>query len=333
MAIYDTTVLTEVVNQLKPVNLYLWNLLIKIEKAHAAKDLEVHTKYGKREIVPLVGRRENGTFLKESAFEKRVYTPQMLKPYVIAEAASLLTQQFGQTQYDSPVKLAKKRELEEVTRLKEVAARTKQYHLSKILFTGILPSNEGNEGIDFGIRKYVMTGESLWTNPNADIIGALKNIRKEIQKETGRVPDTLIVSTEVGSAIENNAKIIEKLRVTSGDLINMDTKQLDEGVSYIGYIPEINTRILSYTEFVDTDEAEGVELIPTKSAAYIQKNSFRCDYAAITAKMKPGQQAQIFVKKEIIRKREDGDDDLLELLTSPLIKPEIPKSWAVIEAI
>ncbi|MBC2855368.1 major capsid protein [Cetobacterium sp. 2A] len=332
--IYSTTSLMKAKEKVKLPVLFLWNMLISKEKAHRAVELEIHSKVGNRTIVPLVGRRENGTFIKREAFQKRTYAPKMLKPYKMIDIDLLTQQQYGETIYGDPMRNLVKIMMEDVEELKTIAIRTKQYLLSQLLTTGVLPANEGDEAIDFGeFKKVILSGHSLWTDLKSSPINFLKEQRKKIQKEMGVVPDTLILSAEVGAAFQENPEIRELLKLNQGVMISMAPREVQEGVAYLGYIPEINTTVYTFTDFVDDLKGITTELIPSNGGIYIKKKSFVCDYALITARLKQGQDAQTFVVDELIRKVEKDDIDKVELLSSPFIRPETPGSWVYFEAI
>lgn len=332
--VYSTVSLMKAKEKTKLPILFLWKMLIAREKAFRTPELEIHSKVGNRTIVPLVGRRENGTFIKREAFAKRTYEPKMLKPYKIIDSDLLLQQQYGESIYGDPLKALTKIMMDDITELRTVAIRTKQWLLSQVLTTGVLPANEGDEAIDFGeFKKVVLSGTSLWTNPASSPIKFLKEQRKKIQKEMGIVPDTLILSSEVGAAFQENPEIRELLKLNQGVMLQMAPKELEEGVAYIGYIPEINTTVYTFTDFVDNLKGETTELIPRKGGIYIKKKTFVCDYAVISARLKQGQDIKPFVVDELIRKVEKEDEDKIELLSAPFIRPEVPGSWVYFEAI
>lgn len=331
-AIYSITSLLAAKNLVKLPILFLWETLIGREKAHRALELEIHTKVGNRTIVPLVGRRENGIFIKREAFGKKTYAPQMLKAYKILDAELIGQQQFGSTMYGDPLKSLAKIMMEDVFELRTVAQRTKQYLLAEVVTTGILPSNTGSEAIDFGgFRKTVLVGPSQWTHPDSDPILTLKEERKEIHKETGILPDVLILSPEIGAVFQDHPKIKEMMKYNQGSQMTMAPKELRAGVGYIGYLPEIATTVYTYSDFVDDLQGNTKDLISNNLALYVKKGSFTCDYAMIIAREKAGQDAKGFVMDELIRKKAKGDDDQVELLSAPFIRPETPGSWAVIE--
>lgn len=333
-AVYSTVSLMKAKEKVKLPILFLWKMLIAREKPFRTPELEIHSKVGNRIVVPLVGRRENGTFIRREAFAKRTYAPKMLKPYKMIDADLLTQQQYGESIYGDPLKALTKLMLEDVTELRTVAIRTKQWLLSQVVTTGVLPANEGDEAVDFGeFKKVVLSGSSLWTNPASSPIAFLKDERKKIQKETGIVPDTLILSSEVGAAFQEHPEIRELLKLNQGIMLQMAPKELEEGVSYIGYIPEINTTVYTFTDFVDDLRGITTELIPQKGGIYVKKKSFVCDYAVITARLKAGQDIKPFVVDELIRKVEKDDDDKIELLSAPFIRPEVPGSWIYFEAI
>ena len=258
----------------------------------------------------------------------------MLKPYKMIDADLLTQQQYGESIYGDPIKALTKLMMDDVAELRTVAIRTKQWLLSQVLTTGVLPANEGDEAVDFGeFKKVILSGTSLWTDPTSSPIDFLKGERKTIQKEMGIVPDTLILSSETGAAFQEHPKIRELLKLNQGVMLQMAPKELEEGVAYIGYIPEINTTVYTFTDFVDDLKGVTTELIPPKGGIYIKKKSFVCDYAVITARLKTGQDSKPFVVDELIRKVEKDDDDKIELLSAPFIRPEIPGSWVYFEAI
>lgn len=332
--VYSTVSLMKAKEKTKLPILFLWKILIAREKAFRTSELEIHSKVGNRIIVPLVGRRENGTFIKREAFAKRTYAPKMLKPCKIIDSDLLLQQQYGESIYGDPLKALTKIMMDDITELRTVAIRTKQWLLSQVLTTGVLPANEGDEAIDFGeFKKVVLSGTSLWTNPDSSPIKFLKEQRKKIQKEMGIVPDTLILSSEVGAAFQEHAEIRELLKLNQGVMLQMAPKELEEGVAYIGYIPEVNTTVYTFTDFVDNLKGETTELIPRKGGIYAKKKTFVCDYAVITARLKQGQDIKPFVVDELIRKVEKEDEDKIELLSAPFIRPEVPGSWVYFEAI
>ena len=332
--VYSTVSLMKAKEKVKLPILFLWKLLIAREKTFRNSELEIHSKVGNRTIVPLVGRRENGTFIRREAFAKRTYAPKMLKPYKMIDADLLTQQQYGESIYGDPMKALTKLMMDDVAELRTVAIRTKQWLLSQVLTTGVLPANEGDEAVDFGeFKKVILSGTSLWTDPTSSPIDFLKGERKTIQKEMGIVPDTLILSSETGAAFQEHPKIRELLKLNQGVMLQMAPKELEEGVAYIGYIPEINTTVYTFTDFVDDLKGVTTELIPPKGGIYIKKKSFVCDYAVITARLKTGQDSKPFVVDELIRKVEKDDDDKIELLSASFIRPEMPGSWVYFEAI
>lgn len=332
--VYSITSLQAAKKQVKLPVLFLWNTFIGKEKAHRAIELEIHSQVGNRTVVPLVGRRANGTFIRREAILKGTYAPKMLKPYKIIEADMLGEQQFGHSIYDNPLNSLTSIMMEDVKELRTIAVRTKQYLLSQVMTTGVLPANEGDKAIDFGgFKKIILLGSSMWSDPTSNPINTLKNQRKVIQEETGVVPDTLVLSVEVGAVFQEHPVIKDTLKNTQGAQFHMAPKELEDGVAYIGYIPEINTTVYTFTDFVDDLKGATTELIPSNAGIYAKKKSFQCDYAMITARLKQNEDSKPFVLDELIRKISKGDDDQVELLSAPFIKPTIPGSWVMIEAI
>lgn len=331
--LYSTVTLGKVLDLKKPPILFLWRLLIGAEPTHRTESIEVQSRVGDRTIVPFVGRYEDGTFIRQGGFKTNLYTPQLLKPYTICQGENLLKQSFGNTVYSTSVATAKKTVAEELTKLRTIGARTKQYLLAKLLATGILPSNDENSGIDFGdFEKIILTGNSLWTNPDSDPIEFLKEQRIKIQKKTGRVPDVLILDPAVGSALQNHPKMIERMKAYSSDFADMKNRELEVGVAYLGRVLEINTKVYTFVDFVTKDGVEE-NLFPQNYGLYVSEKSFRCEYAAIVARENLQSPLTLHVAKEVAIKVPEKNADLLELQSAPFIRPEVSGSWVYFQAI
>lgn len=332
---YSLRVLTAIIASLTPPDNFIWSMAIGDSKPETKKEMELQTMAGSRMITPLVGRREKGKLVSKRQWKKETFEPSGIKCHIPLFAEDLLEQQFGQTQYAEPTSVQDTRLKDNLTYLKEVGARTKYWCLSQFLKTGVYPTDEGQTGIQFGdLNEDTLVGASQWKDPNADIIGYLKTKRLEIQKETGLVVDTLIISPEQSSYFQENNKIKEVLKRPVNQTMSLAPKIISQGATYICHITEINTTVYSSIDWVQKEQDGAMErMFEENEALYLKKGSFHARYAPAALKAKPSDPSSpqlIHVGEEFVRKTSEGDDDQLEYISYPVVIPENSEGWAKI---
>lgn len=332
--IFTKKALSLAIARVKPPALFLWDILIGMEKLEKTLQFEVQTKDAGRYRVPLVGRRENGVLIEKEGFETSIYSAPMLKFHVINKAEELFEQKFGQTIYENGINMAQQELAEELTYFKELAARTKLWMLSELVTKGVCPLENGKKGIKFGdFQKEILT-DNAWSNPDTDIIAYLKAKQLEIQKKTGKIIDVLIVSPDVEEAMLKNNHIKEYLKQTNANIvrINDSSARKNDGAREVMHIPTLNITVYSYIDWVkditDKDGAE-VPVIPEKTVIGAKRESFICQYGPLSLRPAPGQRAKLHVTKEVVRPSypEGTEDDLLEYFSAPLVSPVDASAW------
>lgn len=335
----DQKTLILALKQVKTPDLFLYNLLIGAEKPEKTEKFEIQTKSASRLRVPLVGRRENGKLVRNEAFYQALYKPGMIKPYKPITEDSLLAQKFGENEYGAPAKYSNTqlKDLKaDMLELKTIALRTKIWMLSQLLITGTLPTDKV-EGISYGeLNEITMTGTERWSNPNAPIIGQLRENQLDIQQKTGIVVDHLIITPDVVGYFLANTEIKEIMRSTTGHAFVFDPDKLTDSVAYIGFIPELNLRIFSYMDWTQVEGETEEPLLPPKTALMLKKKSFRVHYGAIPIRLKPGQSKTLVQASEIVKVeygQKDEEDDELRYYSAPLIIPNDAQGWSLLKVL
>lgn len=339
MAIIQQKELSTAMKQIKGINLFLYALLVGKELTSDKAKIEMQTKSANREIVPLVGRRENGIFVREGSFSVDTYTPSAIKAYRSIEPEDLLSQQFGMDEYGNPAKLqnAKENLAQKLGELKEIGTRTKNYMLNKLVFTGVVPQKEGTVGISYGaINSEVLSGTDLWSDPTANIIGYLREKQLEVLKNTGIVMDHLVLEPNVVSYFLANKNIADSMKNTAGSQFTFAPDSMPEGGTYIGRIPELGLSVFSYQDWAAYDGGTEEQLMPEGTMLMCKKGSFRVHYAGISLRQKPNTPAAVIKAKEAAYPEYgvySDDNDELKYISLPLPAPNDVQGWVVAKVI
>ena len=262
--IFNLKTLTDIVSQTKKPKNFLYGLLVGQETAEKTQKFEIHTREAGREKAPLVGKRQNGIFIRKEAFSVQVVEPPYIKLNAVNEAEALFEQQFGQTEYDNPIEAGKMMLADTMRKFKEIGFRTRQWMLIETLRTGVCPMESGTAGIKYGdINKEILTGNDLFSSPNCNPIEYLEKKQTEIQKETGVVIDTIIVSPDVAGAFLKNEKVKEYLNMRHANYVRVEDSKAenDDGRKEIAYLPTLGLTIYSFVDWYKDMETENEEQV------------------------------------------------------------------------
>ncbi|MGL6121069.1 MAG: major capsid protein [Fusobacteriaceae bacterium] len=338
MKAYETQSLIMASHSYKNPQMWLWNFLIGKSKPQTTMKFEIQTKNGRRLKTPLVGRLEHGKLIEKNAFAIQYISPPMIKPYTIAEADDITKQQFGEDLYgNSYEELIENKVAEETQEVLDASLRTKQWMLATLLTTGVHPMHKGNSGIVYGtFNTEVLTGTDKFNDPACDIYAYLKQSQLEVQKATGIKPDSFICEPSVASAIQDNEKMQKIfLRPNTGLTVQIDPKDLGNGGTYIGFIPELNLTIYSFIDWVSDDGTTDNELIPEGGSILCSKGTFEAHYGAFKFRAKASDPATLFVGEQALRvvPSDTSEDDELQLWSAPVVVPRDAQAWKYIKAI
>lgn len=339
MAVVVLKDLAVALKQIKTVNFFLRSLLVGKEILSDKEKIEMQTKSANRLIVPLVGRRENGIFVKEGSFSADSYIPSLIKSFRTIESDDLLSQQFGVDEYGNPAKLqnAKENLAQKLSELKEIGARTTNYLLNELVFIGVVPQEKGAVGISYGkINSEVLSGTDLWTDSLADIIGYLREKQLEILQDTGMVMDHLVLEPNVVGYFLGNKDIADSMKNTAGSQFTFAPDSMPEGGTYIGRIVELGLSVFSYQDWAEYESGAEKQLMPKGTILLCKKGSFRIHYAGLTHRAKPNTPATVVKAKELAFPEygiKSDDVDELKYRSAPLPAPNDVQGWLVAKVI
>lgn len=332
--IFGIIALTIVASRVKNPKSFLWDTLIGTEKTEKTQRFEVHTKDEGRLRAPLVGKREGSVFVEKTAFQVDVYSPAWIKLHTINEAERMLEQQFGQTIYGDSERAWKKQLAEDITKLKNIAFRTKTWMLAELLKTGTCPTADGQEAVKFGeFNKVTLSSTDAFDDDASDPVAWFEQQQIDIQKKTGLVVDTVITTPVVAAAILRHPKIKEYLKETNANffVVNDKSQQGEDGGRLVAYLPTLGIRIYTYMDWSKSlnDTGDETPVIEEKHLILAKKGGFTCQYGALPLRPKAQEQAKLFVEKEVVRvmRPESTEDDVLQYISAPLVSPNDAQGW------
>lgn len=333
--IFGIIALTTVMSKMKKPKNFLWDTLIGEEKTEKTQRFEVHTRDEGRLRAPLVGKREGSVFVEKTAFQVDVYSPAWIKLHTINEADNMLEQTFGQTIYGDSERSWKKQLAEDLKKLKDIAFRTKTWMLSELLKTGTCPTADGEEAVKFGtFNKVVAAGTDAFDDDKSDPLAWFEKQQIDIQKKTGIIVDTVITTPAVAAALLRHEKIKEYLKETNANffVVNDKTAEKDDGSRLVAYLPTLNIKIYTFVDWyksLNDSDGEEAPVLEEKHLILAKKGSFKCQYGALSLRPKQGEQARLFVEKEVVRvmRPESTEDDVLQYISAPLVSPKDAQGW------
>ena len=338
--IFGLIALTAVMEQAKAPKHFLYDILVGKETTEKTEEFEIHTREAGRKKAPLVGRRERGVFVKKEAFAVTRVKPAYIKLNAVNEAEAIFEQQFGGTPYDNPQEVGNRILADILNNFRDISFRTRLWMLVKTVLTGTCPMEEGKLGISYGdVDKEVLSSTALWTDPACDPIKYLEKKQYEIQKKTGVVIDTVVVSPDVAGAFLDNAKVKEYLNSIHSNYIRVNDSQAEdvEGKKLVAIIPTLNITIYSFVDwYTDMDNNNETTVIPEKTIIGFKAKSFNFQYGALALRPEQGKRANLYVKKQVVRTwyPDTSEDEELQYFSAPLCVPGMDvKSWFVAEVI
>ncbi|MCD8139317.1 MAG: major capsid protein [Planctomycetaceae bacterium] len=196
--------------------------------------------------------------------------PSYIKEMMPTRVADLLKRLAGETIYDELTPMARAAKLlgKDLAQLEERIIRREEVMCAEALFTGKLHIvGPGiNRTIDFGyeddIHKKVLSGSSMW-DAGGDPLEDVELWRSEIIERCGISPTHAICGRKVVRAIRNNPKVQEKLDNRRFEMGLIQTKDLGNGVRYIGTFNDSMLDLYAYDEwYVDPADKKSKPMVP-----------------------------------------------------------------------
>lgn len=276
-------VLTESVNQLKPVPSFVRNLLFKRTEEHATKTVLVDIIKGGEKVAPFVKRGNPAKVMGNLGQKTAQVEPPMIRLKKFLSPDDLFytrgadAQMFvpGGASGNSAIQQARMKKIGmEQKDLRDVSDRTIEFLCCKGLGGAYsVAQDDGTFSIDFSMasgNKPTLTSGDKWDAPTT--AKPLKNIRQWkliASKKTGKVPTVAIMNSTTFELWLDCDEVVKYLDLRNINLGSIQTEQavLDAGAEYKGMID--NVKYYTY-DGVYTDGAGAQQsMIPNGKVALV----------------------------------------------------------------
>ena len=228
----------------------------------ATKYIQVDKYKHSRKLAAFVSPIIQGKLVERKGYTTDVFTPPYIKEKRVSRAYEMFMRPMGQNPY-TPNKSPRTRAMGEMgrdlTELDERLQRRIEHDCCTLMLTGTL--NLQGDGVDlvydFGFPSanlWTVTNGKIslsWANSSADILGDIEDACDEIKKNTGRIPNIVILGRNMYKHFRSNEDIralLDNRRILAGQ---MKIDLMPKGVTYIGNIGEID--YYQYVEYYEDD--------------------------------------------------------------------------------
>jgi len=282
----EWTYLTTLVNEVKPVQSFLMELLFSNHQTMPNDLLEIGTLRGDRSIAPFSAKDAEGIMvegLNSDAFTLRPPQIRIKKPFT--PTPLFFEREFGDVIHlqggDSQVSKVAQHIARDSQRMVDLVRNAEEYLASQAL-TGTISYVNENDGAAFTVsyaksaeNTVTLTGADLWdastSNPSIDAHRA----KRRLADAVGLIPTDAICGELAAEAFLKNANVksdLDNRKLVSGD-VDITTQFNEQGVIYLGNYAGIRwweySRQLNVpgTGLVDLIRPKFVEFVSTSPAA------------------------------------------------------------------
>ena len=277
VSLFEPRTMMEMVNSEYRARSFLRDRYFSNKKTFNTATVDIDIKGpGKRSLAPFVNPRIGGTLDLRNGFKTSTYRPAFIAPYRVCTAEDAMQRLPGEQLYSgrSPNERAAAILAQDLNEMDKEITRTEEVMCAQALTTGkILIKGEGvDEYLDFwkdlsSAEKPAGTVSTLWTAAGADPLSDLRTACRNIAQKSGLTPVEMIAGSKAIDALLKSLKgdntALNSRRI---DLGQIDPRELEDGVSYVGALRLPNLDIFTYDEYY-YDVATGKEkpMIPEDS--------------------------------------------------------------------
>ena len=291
--LFEPRTLGKVVTRMPRPKTFLRDTFFKNVLTFTTKTVEVDFTKGNRKIAPFVHPKIGGKTVENTGYKTNSFEPALVAPDTITTVDDLLSRIAGENIYSgmSPDERAVKKIAADMLKLEDMITRREELMCAQAFFLGKIPviGEALNYEIDFEFtNKETLSGADLWSSDTSDPIKKIKEYHREVQKKGFVNCNVCIMAADVVDRFIDHPKVKDKLDVRNFNLATITPKELPNGATYIGTIPELGLDFYQYNEWflddwTDPKKPEQKSLVPSGTIALLSTNAeYSMAYGAIT---------------------------------------------------
>jgi len=272
ISLYDHRNMLRQIEQMKPAQSFLRDLFFSNDTVnHDTDTVDIDVIKGKRRIAPYVSPLLPGTKVERVGYTTNTIKLPYVKPKMELNAKHLLKREPGTTVYSdnmTPAGRAAYQLGKDLRELNDLIDRREEYQAAEALNAGTVTVSGEGQGfvVDFLMangHKITLTGANLWNDSDSDPLKNLRTWRRLIIQDSGINPDVVVMAANVVDVFLEHSKIQATLDNRRIDRGFINPQALPNGVTYLGYVPEIGCDFYAYDEwYIDPADDTEKAMVP-----------------------------------------------------------------------
>ncbi len=282
---FKTRLMLRAMEQMLPVRTFLLVTFFNRTENSNSEYIDIDIVKGKRRLAPFVSPLMEGKVVERLGFTTNSYKPPYIKPKKITTAQDVLTRLPGEAIYGgatTPAERAAQMLAKDLAELDEMITRREEWMAAQIMDTGAVHCvGDGiDQNVDFlmdASHKITLTGNDLWssTHANSQPLDDLKTWKRLIAKDSGMVPNIIVMGTDAADAFCKHSTVSGKLDYRRVDMGQIDPTALPNGATYLGFIKldGLNCDLYTYEEYYTDDSGVTQPMVPLSKVWMGNKNA------------------------------------------------------------
>lgn len=275
ITIYDTQTLMGVQTRLKTLPNFFLSMFFPEVRTFETKYIDIDQVDRGKRLAPYVSPNVQGQVMHTEGHATRRYTPAYLKPKHEVNPSQHFTRKAGEAYGSGSLSPAQRADAAVTDNMKierEMIENRLEVMASEAIIHGqvtVSGENHPTETVEFGrdAGNTITLGAGVkWGDAGVSIINDISDWRKIIFDGSGRVADTMVVSTDVWAVMRIDAEVKDLMNKDYAGQVGELMRSILEGrgIEYVGRLDE-STDIYVYSETYLDEAGADVDILPQKS--------------------------------------------------------------------
>lgn len=331
---FDSRTMIQALDLMVPTKTFLRDMFFKRIETFNTKTVDIDIRKGSRRVASYVSPTDPAHISERVGYETKTYIPPYIKEKRgISPADLLFNREFGSNIYDTvnPNQRMANMIAKDLTEMNEMITRAEEIQCKQALFDGQVIFRTNSEKVVFPVSAdhKIETMTTYWDESGGKPIDDLKAWRKIIMRDSGMVPNVIIMGTKAADAFLENPQLAPDTGRQSSISIDRGSIQPElypNGATYIGHLRDVNCDIWSYDEWYQ-DETGALQAIVPENKIFFGSTNARMDRLYGVIQDLAGLAAVARFPKSWVQ--EDPSMRFIELQSAPLMVPHEVDTYVV----